>query len=125
MLTLPLIHLHFSACLPLKFTPTPPPSSSPSSTGAKEGPRNEEEVLKGLLRLAHSKLQESQETTHTNSYIVDTTSKYSKCYFQCENGSSLLIKLLLKTLARLKVANLITSFFESYFCTYHILSYFL
>ena len=36
--------------------------------------------------------------------------KYSKCYFQYENASSLLIKLLLKTLARLKVANLITSF---------------
>ena len=61
---------------------------------------------KELPRLAHSKLQESQETAHTNSYtIVDITSKF----FQYEKGWSLLIKLLLKTLARLKVANLITS----------------
>ena len=40
---------------------------------------------KGLMRLAHSKLQEWQETAHTNSYIPDTTSKCSKCYFQCRN----------------------------------------
>ena len=59
-----------------------------------------------LLRLAHSELQEWQETAHTNSYIPDTTSKCSKCYFQCQVGSSLLIKRFLKTLARLKVANL-------------------
>ena len=63
-----------------------------------------------LLRLAHSELQEWQETAHTNSYIPHTTSKCSKCYFQCQVGSSLLIKHFLKPLARLEVANLSPSF---------------
>ena len=53
--------------------------------------------IKGLMRLAHSDLQEWQETAHTNSYIPDTTSKCSKCYFQCQVGSSLLIKTLFET----------------------------
>ena len=70
--------------------------------------------MKGLLRLAHSELQEWQETAHTNSYIPDTTSKCSKCYFQCQVGSSLLIKRFLKPLARLKVANLSPSFSQNY-----------
>ena len=70
----------------------------------KIGPRE-------LLRLAHSELQEWQETAHTNSYIPDTTSKCSKCYFQCQVGSSLLIKHFLKPLARLKVANLSPSLY--------------
>ena len=56
-------------------------------------------------------VEESQETAHTNSYTIDTTSKYSICHFQYENGWSLLIKLLLKAIARLKVANLGNHFF--------------
>ena len=38
-----------------------------------------------LLRLAHSELQEWQETAHTNSYIPVTIWKCSKYYFQCVN----------------------------------------
>lgn len=42
--------------------------------------------------------------------ILLITSKYSNCYFKYEKGSFPLIKLLLKTLARLKVSNLMSSF---------------
>ena len=58
-------------------------------------------------------MQEWQETAHTKRYIVDTTSKYSECYFQYENGSSFLIEYYLKTPAWLKVASLIPSFMKN------------